>query len=71
MRLGKRSSEGLYAELCAGVPEAKYACWLLERRFPKRWGRHHGEFGEMKRRLRDLERQLDALDPAGGGAGDD
>ena len=39
--------------------------WLLlkflERRYPQRWGPYRGELGELKRRIRKLERMLDDL----------
>lgn len=39
--------------------------WLLERKYPQRWGRYRGELGELKRRIADLEKLLrETADPA-------
>ena len=32
--------------------------WLLERRFPERWGRHVGELSRIRKQIRDLEREV-------------
>lgn len=29
--------------------------WLLERKYPQRWGRYRGELGELKKRIKQLE----------------
>ena len=50
----------------AGQDDPKFWCWLLERKYPQRWGRYRGELGELKRRIKQLEALL-GDDPAPGG----
>jgi hypothetical protein len=38
-----------------GVLDGKYLAWILERKWPRRWGRSRGDLVEMQRRIRDLE----------------
>lgn len=47
----------------AGQEDAKFLCWILERKYPKRWGRYRGELGEIKRRLKELERMAGVGEP--------
>jgi hypothetical protein len=42
----------------AGAEDARHLEWLLERKYPQRWGRFRGELGELNRRLRELEALL-------------
>ena len=48
----------------------KAAAWWLERKFPQRWGRFRGEFTELQRRVRELEKMVrpDDLQPEREGA---
>src|SRR5262245_9720250 len=60
----------------AGRSDPAHLEWLLERKFPQRWGRYRGELGELKRRIRELERLLGdtglvpLIDAAGESAGE-
>ena len=50
---------GAVAEVVeAAKSDAKFACWMLERKYPQRWGRYRGGLGELKRRVREMERSL-------------
>jgi hypothetical protein len=44
--------------LAAGREDAKYFCWWLERKYPNEWGAYRGELGDLKRRIREMEKLL-------------
>jgi hypothetical protein len=44
--------------LAGRVDDPKLLCWMLERKFPQRYGQWRGELGELKRRVKELEQQL-------------
>lgn len=55
----------LRAIMRAGLEDdPKHLEWWLERKFPERWGRFRGELAELKRRMRELERELMAREIA-------
>lgn len=54
----------------AGADDPAHLEWLLERKFPMRWGRFRGELGLLKKRLAELEKAL-AADRDDGEAGGD
>lgn len=40
----------------AGKTDVEHLKWWLERKYPQRWGRYRGELGEIKRKLKELEK---------------
>lgn len=42
----------------AAKSDARYACWILERKHPQRWGRYRGELVELRKKVREIERML-------------
>lgn len=44
----------------SGQDDARHLEWLLERKYPQRWGRYRGELGLLKRRIQELEKLLGA-----------
>ena len=45
----------------AGTVDVAHMEWLLERKFPQRWGRFRGESGELKRQIREQAKELAEL----------
>lgn len=54
-------SEAVAWILAAGRGDPKHLQWFLERKYPQRWGKYRGELGEAKRRIAELERQLNEI----------
>jgi hypothetical protein len=45
----------------AGTVDVAHMEWLLERKFPERWGRFRGETGELKRHIREQAAEIAEL----------
>jgi hypothetical protein len=54
-------SEAVAWILTAGRGDPKHLQWYLERKHPQRWGKYRGELGEAKRRIAELEKQLNEI----------
>lgn len=54
-----RSQNRLLDRVHAAVLEDwKAAAWILERKFPDLFGAYRGELGELKRQIREMEREI-------------